>query len=117
MQEDGEKGLIASSEVVAERIYPPGGGPWGRPDRKRLTSGKLGDKLITMTIQDTLKELVGKRGLRKVASGMDIDHGQLYRSINSDLRVSTLQDILNFLGYDLKIVKRREVKPGRSKES
>jgi DNA-binding phage protein len=77
----------------------------------------VGDTIITVTIQDTLKELVKKRGLRKVASELGIDHGQLYRSINSDLRVSTLQAILNLFGYDLKIVKRREVKSGKEKPS
>ena len=76
-----------------------------------------GDIIITMTIQDTLKELVKKRGLRKVASELSIDHGQLYRSINSDLRVSTLQAILNLFGYDLKIVKRKEVKSDKEKPS
>ncbi|OGP57901.1 MAG: hypothetical protein A2162_02645 [Deltaproteobacteria bacterium RBG_13_52_11b] len=85
--------------------------------RKSLTRKLDGDRIITMTIQDTLKELVKKRGLRKVASELGIDHGQLYRSINSDLRVSTLQAILNLFGYDLKIVKRKEVKSGKEKPS
>jgi DNA-binding phage protein len=71
-----------------------------------------------MTIQDMLKGLVKGRGLRKVAHELGIDHGQLYRSINSDLRLSTLQTILNLFGYDLKVVKRKEVsdksKPSRS---
>jgi len=82
-----------------------------------LTRKIDGDIIITMTIQDTLKELVKKRGLRKVASELGIDHGQLYRSINSDLRVSTLQAILNLFGYDLKIVKRKEVKSDKEKPS
>jgi len=77
----------------------------------------LGDRIITVTIQNTLKELIRKRGLRKVANELGIDHGQLYRSINSDLRLSTLQTILNLFGYDLKIVKRKEVKPGKPKPS
>ena len=57
----------------------------------------------------TQKELVKKKGLRKVASELHIDLGQLYRSINSDLRLSTLQVIINLFGYDLKMVKRKEV--------
>ena len=85
--------------------------------RKILTRKMDGDRIITVTIQDTLKELVKKRGLRKVASELGIDHGQLYRSINSDLRVSTIQAILNLFGYDLKIVKRKEVKSGKEKPS
>jgi len=82
-----------------------------------LTRKICGDIIITMAIQDTLKELVKKRGLRKVASELGIDHGQLYRSINSDLRVSTLQAILNLFGYDLKIVERKEVKPNKENPS
>ena len=87
------------------------------PPKKHLDKKMDGDRIITMTIQDTLKELVKKRGLRKVASELGIDHGQLYRSINSDLRVSTLQAILNLFGYDLKIVKRKEVKSDKEKPS
>jgi DNA-binding phage protein len=79
-----------------------------------LTRRKNGDNVITMkTIQDSLKELVKKRGLRKVARELEIDHGQLYRHINSDLRLSTLRTILNLFGYDLKIVKRKGMKPDK----
>jgi len=85
--------------------------------KKKLDKIADGDIIITMAIQDTLKELVKKRGLRKVASELGIDHGQLYRSINSDLRVSTLQSILDLFGYDLKIVKRKEVKRGKGRPS
>jgi DNA-binding phage protein len=63
-----------------------------------------------MTIQGRLMDLVRKRGLRRVAQELGIDHGQLYRSIHSDLRLSTLQSILNLFGYELKIVKRMETK-------
>ena len=69
-----------------------------------------GDNLITMTIQGRLMDLVRERGLRRVAQELGIDHGQLYRSIHSDLRLSTLQSILNLFGYELKIVKRKETK-------
>jgi DNA-binding phage protein len=85
--------------------------------RKTLTRKTVGDKLVTMTIQELLRELVNKRGLRKVARELDIDHASLYRSLNSDLRLSTIQAILNLFGYDLKIVKRKEVKPVKSKPS
>jgi hypothetical protein len=70
-----------------------------------------------MNIQDTLKGLIKKKGLRRTASELGIDSGALYRSIHSDLRMSTAQAILNLFGYDLRIVKRREVKPGKSKQS
>ncbi len=78
-----------------------------------MTRESIGDKLITMAIQDTLREMVNRRGLRKVARELGVDHGSLYRSLNSDLRLSTLQAVLNLFGYDLKIVKRKEVKEGK----
>jgi len=71
-----------------------------------------------MDIQETLRKLVTEKGLRKSARELDIDSGSLFRSINSDLRVSTAQMILNLFGYELKIVKRKEVtkeKQGSSK--
>ena len=53
-----------------------------------------------------------------MARDLGIDHASLYRSLNSDLRLSTVQAILNHFGYDLKIVQRKEVtknKEGSSK--
>jgi len=79
--------------------------------KKFLTRKKIGDSIVTMTIQETLRHLVKQRGLRKVASELGIDHASLYRSINSDLRLSTIETILRFFGYDLRIVKRKGVKP------
>ena len=78
--------------------------------RKGLTRLFIDDKLIIMDIQETLRKLVTEKGLRKSARELDIDSGSLFRSINSDLRVSTAQMILNLFGYDLKIVKRKEAK-------
>ncbi len=70
-----------------------------------------------MTIQGSLRDLVKERGLRKVARELGIDHASLYRSLNSDLRLSTIQAITHLLGYDLKLTKRKEVKPEKSKPS
>ncbi len=70
-----------------------------------------------MNVQESLRNLVAKRGLRKTARELEIDSGSLFRSINSDLRVSTAQMILNLFGYDLKIVKREEVRRKASKPS
>jgi DNA-binding phage protein len=81
-----------------------------RVQRIFLTKKYIGDILVTMDIQETLKGLVKKKGLRNVARELGIDHASLYRSMNSDLRLSTIQAILNLFEYDLKIVKRREVK-------
>lgn len=69
----------------------------------------IGDRLVTMKIQEKLREMVNKKGLRKVARELGIDHASLYRSINSDLRLSTMQAILDLFECDLKIVKRKRV--------
>ena len=75
------------------------------------------DKLVIMIIQDMLRKLVTKKGLRQTARELGIDSGALYRSINSDLRIGTVQKILDLFGYDLKIVKRKEVNRIKSNRS
>ena len=83
--------------------------------RKTLTEYKSGDTLITTMLREELKEMVNRAGLRKVARRLRIDHASLYRSLNSDLRLSTVHAIASILGYDLKLLKRKEVKPCKSK--
>lgn len=82
-----------------------------------LTKKFIDDKLIIVNIQDTLKGLIKERGLRRTARELGIDSGALYRSIHSDLRLGTAQAILNLFGYDLRIVKRKEVKSAKPKPS
>jgi hypothetical protein len=82
-----------------------------------LTRLLIDDKLVSMTVQDMLRRLVNEKGLRQTARELGIDSGALYRSINSDLRIGTAQKILDFFGYDLKIVKRKEVNRIRSNRS
>ncbi len=63
-------------------------------------------KLYIMDIQDILKELVKKNGLRQTARELGMDSSTLFRSIHSDLRVGTAQLILNRFGYELKVVRK-----------
>jgi len=60
-----------------------------------------------MEIQDTLRKLVSKNGLRKTARELGVDAAALYRNMNSDMRISTAKRILDRFGYDLRIVKKR----------
>jgi len=85
--------------------------------RKNLTRRTGGDKLVTVTIQELLRDLVNQKGLRKVARELGIDHASLYRSLKSDLRLSTIQAILNLFGYELRIVRKKEVKSVKSTPS
>jgi len=66
-----------------------------------------------------LRELVKKKGLRKVARDLGIEHASLYKSIQdgSNVGLDRIEAILNLFGYELKISKRKEVRPGKSKQS
>jgi DNA-binding phage protein len=61
-----------------------------------------------------LKEIIKKEKLtyRKIASDLGMDHGNLYRSLSDDANPEwkTIQKLLDYLGYDLKLTKRKEVK-------
>jgi transcriptional regulator with XRE-family HTH domain len=67
----------------------------------------------------TIREILKKQGLtfRKVARDMAIDHASLHRSLKNggNPEWNTIEKILNYLGYDFKIIKRKGVKPEKSK--
>jgi DNA-binding phage protein len=65
-----------------------------------------------MSIEKELRELVSKKGLRQTARELGIDSGSLYRSIldGSNVGLDRIRAILNLYGYELKIIKRKEVK-------
>uniref|UniRef100_A0A7V3NU23 HTH cro/C1-type domain-containing protein n=1 Tax=candidate division WOR-3 bacterium TaxID=2052148 RepID=A0A7V3NU23_UNCW3 len=68
-----------------------------------------------------LKDLIKKHGVsyRKIAKDLGVDHGNLYRSLKNDSNPEwkTIKKVLDYLGYDFKIIKRREVKSKKSKKS
>jgi DNA-binding phage protein len=66
-----------------------------------------------MTFERVLREMVKKEGLRKTARGLGVDSGNLYRSLmdGSNLKLNRIEAILDLFGYELKISKRKEVKP------
>jgi DNA-binding phage protein len=68
-----------------------------------------------MSIEKELRELVKKKGLRQTARELAIDSGSLYRSITdgSNVGLDRVRAILNLFGYELKISKRRKMKPGK----
>ncbi len=74
----------------------------------------LGDVIYNiMALETILRELVRKRGLRKTARDLGIDSGNLYRSLmdGSNVGLDRIEAILNLFGYELKISKKKEVKP------
>jgi len=68
-----------------------------------------------------LKKLIDKETLsiRGIAKAIGIDHASLSRSLKDDGNPEsrTIERILDYLGYDLKFTRRKEVKPGKSKQS
>jgi len=86
-------------------------------ERKCLTNEIIGDIYIIMAFEKVLRGLVKKEGLRKVARKLGIDSGSLYRSMmdGSNVGLNRIEAILDYFGYELRISKRKEVKPKRTK--
>jgi len=72
-----------------------------------------------MIFEKVLRELVKRKGLRKVARELGITHSSLYKSIQdgSNVGLERIEAILNLFGYELKLSKRKEVKPIKPKPS
>ncbi len=60
-----------------------------------------------MKTRDEIGVLVRARGIRATARDLGLNPGGLYRMINGDLRMSTAERILDLLGYELRIVRKR----------
>jgi len=71
------------------------------------------------SVQAELKEILQKEGLTPyaVAKAIGIDHASLYKSLTEGANPewNTIKKVLDHLGYDFQIIKRKEVKPGKSK--
>jgi len=67
-----------------------------------------------------LKEIIEKKGvsIRSVARAVGVDHASLLRSLRDEGNPEsrTVEKVLDYLGYDLKFIKRNEVKPSKSKQ-
>ena len=72
-----------------------------------------------MAFEKVLRELIRKGGLRRVARKLGIDHSSLFKSIQdgSNIGLNRIEGILSLFGLELKTVKRKEVKPSKSKQS
>ena len=70
-----------------------------------------------MRFEKILRDLVKANGLRKTARDLGVDSGNLFRSLmdGSNLGLNRIEAILDYFGYELKIVKRKEVKGVRGK--
>ena len=81
--------------------------------RKTLTNDAVGDINVSMAFEKVLRGLIKRKGLRKAARDLGINHGSLYRSMmdGSNVGLDRIEAILNLFGLELKAVKRKEVKP------
>jgi len=68
-----------------------------------------------------LREIVKKKKFtyRKIASDLGMDHGNLYHSLanGANPEWKTVEKLLDYLGYDVRLVERRGVKHAESKLS
>ena len=67
---------------------------------------------ISMALEKILRDLVKERGLRKTSRDLGVDSGSLCRSLKdgSNLKLDRIETLLDYFGYDLKLIKRKEVK-------
>jgi len=75
----------------------------------------------TTMIGKLIREIIRQRKVtyRKIASDLDMDHGNLYHSLTNGANPEwkTIEKLLDYLGYDFRLVKRKEVKPRKVKPS
>lgn len=62
------------------------------------------------TIEETLRTLVMERGLKKTALDLGIDPASLHRSLKngSNIKLERVKKLLNYLGYEIRIIKVKE---------
>jgi DNA-binding phage protein len=72
-------------------------------------------------IGSELKRILKKEGVSvyKLAEDLGVANESLYRSLDDGANPEwkRIKQILDYLGYDLKFIKRKEVKPEKSKPS
>ncbi len=93
---------------------------YGKYSRKPLTKVSIYDIKVTMkNIGKEIKKLMKKRGVSgyKIAGALGILPESLYRSLSDggNPEWKTIRAILDYLRYDVKFVKGKEVKKSKPK--
>jgi transcriptional regulator with XRE-family HTH domain len=74
-----------------------------------------------MIIGKKLREIIKEEKLtfRGIAQEIGVDHASLCRSLKEGANPEwkTIEKLLDYLGYDFKLIKRKEVKPVKTKAS
>ena len=71
-------------------------------------------------IRKIIRDLIRQKGtIRKVAKDLGMDHANLLRLLREDANpgLKTVERIVDYLGYDIKLVKKKEVKPSKPSRS
>ena len=71
-------------------------------------------------IKKIIRELIRQKGtIRQVAKDLRMDHANLLRLLREDANpgLNTVEWIVDYLGYNIKLVKRKEVKPSKPSRS
>ena len=72
-------------------------------------------------ITEALKGIIEKEGktVYRVAKDIGVDFSSLYRALGEEgnLGAKTIDKIMDYLGYEVKFIKRKEVKPEKTKPS
>ena len=70
-------------------------------------------------IGKAIKEIIKKKGTSRyrISKDLSIDEASLHRSLmdGGNPEWKTIEILLDYLGYDFKLVKRKEVKPEEAK--
>ena len=70
-------------------------------------------------IGKTIREIIKKKNLtyRKIANDLGINHANLYHSLmnGANPEWKTIKKLLDYLGYDFRVMKRKEVKQTKLK--
>ena len=72
-------------------------------------------------ITEALKGIIEKEGktVYRIAKDIGVDFSSLYRALGKEgnLGAKTVDKIMDYLGYEVKFIKRKEVKPEKTKPS
>ena len=72
-------------------------------------------------ITEALRGIIQEEGktVYRIAKDIGVDFSSLYRALGKEgnLGAKTIDKIMDYLGYEVKFIKRKEVKPEKSKPS
>ena len=71
-------------------------------------------------IREVIRDLLRQKGtIRKVAADLGMDHGNLLKILRKDANpgLRTVEKLADYLGHEIKLVRRKEVNPKKSKPS